>query len=264
MGGIVRAGADAGLLDPAAGRGPIARRDARLRVVAAALFAVTVVTLSRLDVLALALMCALAALLLARLPVARTLRQVAAMDTFIIVMIAMLPFTTPGEVAFELFGLAASKEGLARAAAIALKANAVVLMALALLSTLEPVTLARALHGLGMPERLVHLILFTVRYVDVLDREYHRLRTAMRARGFQPASSRHTYVSFGYLVGMMLVRALERSERILNAMRCRGFSGRLPLDWQWRMGRGDVAFGAAFAAVITGLIVLEVQGGIAA
>jgi cobalt/nickel transport system permease protein len=264
MGTIVRANGAAGLLDPPAGRGPIARCDARLRVVAAAAFALTVVALARLDVLALALAGSLAALLLARLPVARTLRQVAAMDTFIIVMIAMLPFTTPGVPAFELFGLAASREGLAKAAAIALKANAVVLMALALLSTLEPATLARALHGLGMPERLVHLVLFTVRYVDVLDQEYRRLRTAMRARGFKPANSRHSYVSFGYLVGMMLVRALERSERILKAMKCRGFSGRLPLDSQWRMGRGDVAFGAVFAAVITGLIVLEVQGGIAA
>jgi cobalt/nickel transport system permease protein len=264
MGGIVRAGADAGLLDPAAGRGPIARRDARLRVVAAAAFAVTVVALARLDVLALALACSFAAMLLARLPVARTLRQVAAMDTFIVATIAMLPFTTPGTPAFGLFGFVASQEGLEKAALIALKANAAVLMALALLSTLEPVALARALYGLGVPERLVHLVLFTVRYVDVLDREYRRLRMAMRARGFRPANSRHTYVSFGYLVGMMLVRALERSERILKAMKCRGFSGRLPLDAQWRTGRGDVAFAAVFAAVITGLIVLEVQGGIAA
>ncbi|BBF92007.1 cobalt ECF transporter T component CbiQ [Blastochloris tepida] len=264
MGHVIKADAAAGLLDPAAGHGPIARRDARLRVVAAAAYAVTVVTLTRLDVLALALACSLAALLLARLPVARTVRQVAAMDTFIIVMIAMLPFTVPGEAAFELFGLVASWDGLAKAAAIALKANAVVLMAMALLSTLEPVTLARALHGLGVPERLVHLVLFTVRYVDVLDQEYQRLRTAMRARGFRPANSRHTYVSFGYLIGMMLVRALERSERILQAMKCRGFSGRLPLDAHWAPGRGDVAFGVMFAALILGLMVLEAQGGIAA
>ena len=196
MGTIVRVGADAGLLDPATGHGPIARRDARLRVVAAAAFAVTVVALARLDVLALALAVAVSAMLLARLPVAQTLRRVAAMDTFIIVMIAMLPFTVPGVPAFELFGLVASKEGLAKAAVIALKANAVVLMAMALLSTLEPTMLARALHALGMPERLVHLVLFTVRYVDVLDQEYMRLRTAMRARGFQPANSRHSYVSY--------------------------------------------------------------------
>ncbi|KAA5602164.1 cobalt ECF transporter T component CbiQ [Blastochloris sulfoviridis] len=264
MGHVVRAGAAAGLLDPATGHGPIARRDARLRVVAEAAFAVTVVALARLDVLALALACAIAAMLLARLPVAQTLRRVAAMDTFIVVMIAMLPFTVPGTPAFELFDLVASWEGLAKAAAIALKANAVVLMAMALLSTLEPVTLARALRGLGMPERLVHLVLFTVRYVDVLDQEYRRLRTAMRARGFRPANSRHTYVSFGYLVGMMLVRALERSERILKAMKCRGFSGRLTLDARWEPGRGDVAFGAVFTGLILGLIVLEAQGGIAA
>lgn len=264
MGRVVRSAATVGLLDPAICHGPIARRDARLRIVAVAAFAIVVVVLARLDVLALALAGAVVAMLLARLPVGRTLRRVVAMDSFIVVMIAMLPFTVPGTPAFELVGFAASWEGLGRAATIALKANAVVMMAMALLSTLEPTVLARALRGLNMPERLVHLLLFTVRYVDVLDQEYQRLRTAMRARGFRPTNSRHTYVSFGYLIGMMLVRALERSERILNAMRCRGFSGRLSLETGGKLTAGDVAFAAVFSGLTLGLIVLEACGGVVA
>lgn len=258
MGHFVGAGVP-GLLDPTNEnrRGLIARLDARVRIVAAAGFAVSVVSLASLDTLMLALAIAFGVMLLARLPVGRTIRRVAAMDAFIIFMIALLPFTVPGEPVFEAFGLPASREGFFKALSIALKATAIVMMAMALLGSMEAVTLARALRSLGAPERLVHLILFTVRYIDVLDQEYRRLRTAMKARGFRPANTRHTYVSFGYLIGMMLVRALERSERILQAMMCRGFSGRLFLETQFRLRSGDIAFSVIFTVLIAGLIYLE-------
>lgn len=261
MGHAVGGGAP-GLLDPANQRreGLVSGLDPRVRIIIAAAFAVAVVSFSRLDVLALALAIAVGVMLLAHLPVARTVRRVVAMDAFIIFMIAMLPFTVPGEPVFEVFGMPASREGFLQALTIALKATAIVMMAMALLGSMEAVTLARALRSLGMPERLVHLILFTVRYIDVLHQEYRRLRTAMKARGFRPANSRHTYVSFGYLIGMMLVRALERSERILQAMKCRGFSGRFFLDDDWRLQAGDVAASFVFAALIAGLIYLEVTG----
>jgi cobalt/nickel transport system permease protein len=258
MGHLV-GGAPPGLLDPANEnrRGLIARLDARVRIIGAAAFALAVVSLARLDVLTLALAIAFGVMLLAHLPIGRTVRRVVAMDTFIVFMIAMLPFTVPGEPVFELFGWPASREGFLQALTIGLKASAIVMMAMALLGSMEAVTLARALRSLRAPAGLVHLILFTVRYIDVLDQEYRRLRTAMKTRGFRPSNSRHTYVSFGYLIGMMLVRALERSERILQAMKCRGFSGRFHLETDGRLCAGDVAFSLILFGLIAGLIYLE-------
>jgi cobalt/nickel transport system permease protein len=258
MGHAVGGGAS-GLLDPANERrnGFVAGLDPRVRVIVAAAFAVAVVSFARLDVLALALAIAFVVMLLAHLPIVRTIRRVMAMDAFIIFMIAMLPFTVPGEPVFELFGMPASREGFLQAFTITLKATAIVTMAMTLLGSMEAVTLARALRSLGMPDRLVHLILFTVRYIDVLHLEYRRLRTAMKARGFRPSNTRHTYVSFGYLIGMMLVRALERSERILQAMKCRGFSGRFFLESDWRLRGGDLAFSVILTVLIAGLVYLE-------
>jgi cobalt/nickel transport system permease protein len=80
-----------------------------------------------------------------------------------------------------------------------------------------------------MPRKLVHLFLLSVRYIGVLFQEYQRLRMAMRARAFVAASNRHTWRSFGWLLGMLLVRSLERSQRVLRAMKCRGFHDRLYL-----------------------------------
>ena len=61
----------------------------------------------------------------------------------------------------------------------------------------------------------------------------------------------------GHLVGMMLVRAIERSERILGAMKCRGFSGRLLLLQDFALTGRDRVFGAAMTALCLGLLLLE-------
>ncbi|WP_420408163.1 cobalt ECF transporter T component CbiQ [Hoeflea sp.] len=236
--------------------------DPRLRIVAAVAFAMVVVGCNWLPVLVLALCVSIVLMLAMRLPVLRTLKRMAAMDTFIIFMLILLPFTMPGEPIFSLWGLVASWEGLWRAIEIALKANAIILMLMVLVGTMEPVTLGHSLHALRVPAPLVHLLLFTVRYIEVLHEEYSRLRQAMKARGFRPSNSMHTYRTFGYLVGMMLVRALERSERILEAMKCRGFTGTIPLLARFEFSSRDATFAATMGGVMVMLVVLELSHGL--
>ena len=212
--------------------------DPRARVLATLAFALVVAFSKTLWLPFLGLLMALSFALSASLHVKRTLRRMAAMDMFIVIMVVMLPFTMPGEALFHVFGFAASKEGFIHAIGIALKANAVVLTLLSLVGTLEASTLGHTLARLKVPEKLVHLLLFTVRYLDVISREYKCMRKAMKARAFVPRNNLHTWRSFGYLVGMLLVRSLERSERIFDAMRCRGYCGKLYLfdtmQWQQR------------------------------
>lgn len=233
------------------------RLDPRMRIAMACLFAVVTVALTGLPALTAALACAVILLLMARLPIRRTLKRVAMMDGFIIFMLALLPFTVPGDAIFTLWGFPASWQGLARAVEIGLTANAVVLVLLVLVGTLEPVTLGHALYRMKVPETLVHLMMFNIRYVEVLRAEYLRLRAAMKVRGFRPGTNWHTYRSFGYLVGMMLVRAIDRSERVLAAMKCRGFTGRLMLLQEFRLRAADCRFAGAVGVLCLGLIGLD-------
>ena len=211
--------------------------DPRARIVTALIFALVVVFSKTLWLPFLGLLLAFVFALSASLHIKRTLRRVIAMDVFVLLMIIMLPFTMDGTPLFEVFGLTASQEGFVRAIGIALKANAVVLTLLALVGTLEASVLGHALARLSVPEKLVHLLLFTVRYLDVISREYKAMRKAMKARAFVPGNNLHTWRSFGYLIGMLLVRSLERSERIYAAMKCRGYCGKLYLfdTMQWQM-----------------------------
>ncbi len=248
----------------AGGGGKVRTLDPRGRIVAVALFAVVVVSLDDLAVLAASVGIAMVPFLFARLPMIRTLKRVAAMDGFIVLLLLMLPFTTPGETWFALGPLVATREGGVLAIGIALKANAVMLALLSLVGTIEATALGHALHRLRLPETLVHLLLFTVRYIEVLRREHATLRQAMTARGFRMRADLHTYRSIGYLLGMMLVRSLERSERILGAMKCRGFQGRFHLLGVFRWRRRDTWFVALTLAVLAGLVILEHRHGLPA
>lgn len=237
----------------------LAGRDPRLRILAALAFAAVTVSLHSLPVLLLVLGTALGMALAAGFPARRALRRLLALEGFMLVLLILLPFSVPGTPWFILGPLQASQEGLLLAAQILLRVNAIVIVLLTLVGSLEPATLGHALGRLRVPEKLVHLFLFTVRYVDVLDAEFLRLRQAMRARAFVPGSNAHSWSSLGWLIGMLLVRSLERSQRILAAMKCRGFDGRLYLleDYRWR--RADTLHALAFGLLLAAILLLEVS-----
>lgn len=232
--------------------------DPRIRLLALMVFALVVVSLSHLWSLLGALLIALLVMLGAKLSWWETLKRMLTMDAFIIFMLFTLPFTIAGDTWFTLWGFDASWQGFSRAVEIALKANSIMLMLLALTSSLEAIVLAQALGKLGMPSGLVHLMLFTVRYIAVLKNEYQRLRMSMKARAFKPKNNLHTYRSIGFLLGMLLVKAIERSERVLQAMKCRGFNGQLPMLSTWQMGYKEGLFGLAFLVLMSGLIISDV------
>ncbi|ABK45629.1 cobalt ABC transporter, inner membrane subunit CbiQ [Magnetococcus marinus MC-1] len=231
------------------------RIDPRLRIVCALLFALVQVALHELEPLGAGVAMGLAMVLMARLPWRTIIKRTLGVDLFVVFLLVMLPFSVAGELWFSVGPWQASWQGLQQAAEIGLKAVGVMLMLLALVGTQEPHQLGHALHRLGVPDKLVLILLFTARYLEVLRMEYGRLRIAMKCRGFQPRSNGHTWRSFGYLFGMLLVRSLERSERIYAAMKCRGFTGHFYVLSPMGLGRGDGLFGLCF-----GLLLLVLGG----
>jgi cobalt/nickel transport system permease protein len=235
----------------------LAARDVRLRVLAAVAFALVTVSMERPGPLLAALAAALVLAGASGLSPGRLARRLLPLQAFLALLLVTLPFTVPGEPILRLGPLGASGDGLVLAITIALKADAVALALLGLLGGLEPVALGHALARLRVPDKLVHLFLMTVRYLDVLQGELARLRQAARARAFVPRSDRHTWRTAGWLVGMLLVRSLERSQRVSAAMKCRGFDGRFHLLCAAGWGRGDTGLALVLGAGLLGLLALE-------
>ncbi len=243
----------------ALGRSLWHRTDPRVKLTAAGAFAVVTATSTRFPAMGCALGLAAVALAAARLDARKLAVRLAAVNGFVLFLWLFLPFTTPGEVWIRWGPLAVRREGLALAAAITFKTNAIVMVTIALLGTSTVFDLVHALIHLRIPNRLVQLFFFCFRYITVIHEEYLRLRASMRIRCFRPRTDLHTYRSLAYLVGMLFVRSYERSERIYQAMVLRGFSGTFWTLNHFHMHRRDWLTLAGCAAGI--LLVLVLQWG---
>jgi len=236
----------------------LSRLDPRLRLVSALAFAIPVSFLRQPSALAAALAMGVVLAMLSRRPWRGVLKRTATLNVILLLLGATLAVAWPGEVVWRLGPADVTREGLVHAAIILVRANAILLGVAALLGSMEPAQLGIALDRLGVPALFSQILLFMVRYVEVIHHEYHRLRDAMEMRGFQPRYNLLTFRSFGYLFGLLLVRSLDRAERILAAMKCRGFHGRFYVLHTFRWMRGDAVFGLVSAAAVLLILSLEI------
>jgi cobalt/nickel transport system permease protein len=245
----------------AVGDSPLHRLDPRLRLLAAATFSIVTAVCMQFSALAAALAAAVVLTGLARLRAPEVLKRLLVVNGFIIFIWVAVPLTFPGEALFHLGPLTAAREGVALAGRITLKSNAIVLAFIALVATMPVATAGHALHRLRVPDKIVHLLLMTYRYIFVLEQEYQRLVRAAAIRGFQPGTNLHTYRTYAYLVGMLLVKAVDRAERVHWAMLCRGFQRRFHSLQEFRAGGNGVLFLVLMAAAVAGIAVLELRSG---
>jgi len=240
----------------AAGTSFFHRLDPRAKLVAAVLYSVVVAVIG--DFLALAVALVFSAMLLAsaRLDAGRLVRRLVVVNVFVAFLWLFLPWSVAGEVVAQWGPIAVTREGVLLALRLTLRCNAIVCACIALLGTSRIVDLAHGLRGLRVPEKLVVVLFFCVRYIDVIHAEHRRLLEAMKVRGFRPRTNLHTYRTYANLVGMLLVRSHDRAARIYEAMLCRGFDGRFRNLGEGRLRRRDVAIAAGivvFALLLGGL-----------
>jgi len=235
----------------------IKRLDPRGKIVVVFLFSVVVAISDRFLVLIWALAIGLLIILMAGVPARELFRRLIPVNMLIVFLWLFLPFTFAGEPLFYIGSLAVTREGVLYATRISIKSNAMMLMLIALVASTPIFTLGHAMHELGVPRKLVHLLFFTYRYIHVIHREYVRLLNSMKIRGFCPGTNLHTYKTFAYMVGMLLVKSFDRAQRVHNAMLCRGFKGNLYSLSKFSIKRRDVISMVLMAAAILVLGVLE-------
>lgn len=214
--------------------------DPRIKIIVATLFSITVAVADRTEVLLLALLFSACCVILSSLPLLRVMRRLLLVNGFILLLWLLLPFTYPGKTLFSVGPFDATAEGSRYALAITIKSNTIILACIALLGTTSIFPLVHALRHLHVPDKLVQLLFFSYRYIHVIYLEYLRLLNAMKVRCFRPRSNLRTYKAYAYLVGMMLLNSYDRSERVYDAMLCRGFKGQFWILDHFGLKRGDV------------------------
>lgn len=81
------------------------------------------------------------------------------------------------------------------------------------------------LRRLRVPAVVVAILAFMYRYVFVVWDELDKMRTARKAREFSGGSLWFRWKTLSQLIGMLLIRSLNRAERIHGAMCSRGWDG---------------------------------------
>ncbi|RZU32740.1 cobalt ECF transporter T component CbiQ [Blastococcus saxobsidens] len=138
----------------------------------------------------------------------------------------LLPFVARGP-QVEVLGVSVSQTGLAAGGGLLAKATLSILAATVLAATTEPRALLRGLERLRLPQVLVQILMFMIRYADVVGGELHRMRVARESRGFTGGGLRGLRI-LGATAGALFVRSYERGERVHLAMVSRGYTGSLP------------------------------------
>ena len=226
--------------------------DPRFRVVFAGLYSVVIALSRDFQVLTGAIIVSSLLAILAQLPAREILKRLLAINTFILLLWLILPVTFHGAVAFKLGPLPVYSAGITMAAQITLKSNAIVLALIALIATMNFSILGYSLNWLQVPDKIVHLLLMTYRYIFLIEQEYQRLIRAARIRGFQPGTNLHTYKTYASIVGMLLVRSSLRADRVYKAMLCRGFRRKFYCLHEFESGGREWVF----AIILSGIIIL--------
>lgn len=99
----------------------------------------------------------------------------------------------------------------------------------------------KALNGIGFPNILTQILMFTYRYIFVLAEEYEKLSTSLKLKNFEWKTSKRTLETVGKLIATLFIRSYERSENVYKAMIMRGYTG-LSLMTDFKMGKYDLLF----------------------
>lgn len=125
--------------------------------------------------------------------------------------------------AFSIFSVPVSF-GVISFSSLILKAYLCVSCAIILANTTSPNDIAYALGKFKVPCVIVLQILMTSRYLSVIIEEAMRISRAYALRS--PSHPRIKFQHFPNVLLSLLLRSVDRANRIYKAMQCRGFSAR--------------------------------------
>ncbi|ADL12318.1 cobalt ECF transporter T component CbiQ [Acetohalobium arabaticum] len=231
--------------------------DPRIKIVITMMLAVVTAVGKNVDMLLVAFGFSGLLLITARLDIKKVGKRLLIVNSFIFLMWLILPFTYPGEGLFQVGPLIASREGVIYTAKITLRSNTIMLIMISLLSTSAMSSIIHAMKYLYIPEKLIYLLFFIYRYIHVIKTEFGNLYSAMLLRGFKPNTTIHCYKSYAYLVGRLLIKSYERSQRVYEAMTCRGFKGKFYILDNFNLSSLDYLVFVGSLFLVSCLVMLE-------
>lgn len=219
---------------------PVHRLDPRAKILATLVFIVCVVSFDKYTLSALLpyLLFPVALLACGNIPLGFVAKRILWVSPFA-VLLGMFNPLLDRQTLLTLGGVSLSG-GWVSLLSILLRFVLTVSAALLLMATTGFTPVCRGLQRLRVPEIFTLQLLFLYRYLFVLMEEAARL---IRARSLRSVGGNGMGIAvFGSMTGHLLLRTLDRAERITLAMHCRGFEGQIHLSETLRFKISDWIF----------------------
>lgn len=232
---------DIGQMDTlASGDSPLHRLDPRAKLITTLMFIIAVVSFDKYALAAITpfFIYPIVLISLGELPAVYLLKKVLIVSPFAILVGIFNPLMDK-EILIHIGSIGISG-GWVSFLSILLRFILTVTAAFILLSLTGFNAVCEALIKFGAPRVFVIQLLFFYRYIFVLTYEAERM---VRARSLRAFNSRlmgfRTFIS---LIGHLLLRTLDRAERIYRAMCCRGFDGHIHIIKSRKIDYQDILF----------------------
>ncbi len=244
------------------GESPVHRLDARVKLLAAAALVLSAASFGKREVAGLVPLAALPVLAGAAggVPLRPVARLLLAGSPFALLVGIAAPLLDAAPAAW--IGGVAVRGGWLTLLSILLRYLVSAGAALVLVGTTSLPRLAGALRELGLPATFAAQIQLLHRYVFLLADEGRRLGQARLLR--EPARRLPRLRTARRMLAALLLRALDRGERVYRAMAVRGFAGDLPGLAPPPLRAADAVWGAAAVLFCAGARLLPLAGWIGA
>ncbi len=218
----------------------IHRIDARVKVIVSLLFVITVVSFPKYEISRMMpfFLFPVLFLSLGDIPVRFVLVRLLIVSPFIL-FIAIFNPLLERNIAFYFFSIPVSY-GFLSLLSIFLRFVLTVSILILLIATTSFSGVCYALRAFRLPNVFINQLLFLYRYIFVLTEEAMRMVRAKELRSFNGRGQEIKF--YVRLVGNLLLRTIERAERIYYAMLSRGYNGIMPYRKISLLGYKDYLF----------------------
>ncbi len=219
---------------------PVHRWDNRLKL--ATVFGV-IVSIAFVETMTgglLAMAVSLAFFLISRIPVRFILKKIVYPLLFLVPLLVILPLTYGSGPIMKIQGVTIYYNGIELGGIIILKTGSILMLFLTTLATSPISRTFASLRSLRLPGKLVEMILFTYRYLNVFTEDIRRMRTALTLRGYRNMNRLRSLRTSASLAATLLIRSYEQTDRVQSAMILRGYTGTLPLEGEFSVHKGDL------------------------
>ncbi|MGK7930151.1 MAG: cobalt ECF transporter T component CbiQ [Microcystaceae cyanobacterium] len=161
---------------------------------------------------------------LSRLPLKFWLTRLRYPGLFIIAVVLFLPFASGETILWQWGFFSIKQEGINAVILITSRFLSILTVTLVLLGTAPFLETIKALRSLGLPWILIDMMLLTYRYLEEFSDTLKQMQRSIHLKGFRlnKLNKRNLRI-VAQLIGSLIIRSYERSQRVYQAMILRGY-----------------------------------------